>query len=81
MVGFLVADFLSKFPGKIGFHLVTENFTTFFTPRQEICQVQLTRASSPIQPVGAQRGRLSARVVQKIAMVARSLFTRPRSSR
>ena len=43
--------FCQNSPGKIGLHLVTANFTTFFTPRQEICLVQLTRASSPIQPV------------------------------
>ena len=50
--GFLAANFCQTFPGKIGLNFVTENFTTFFTPRQEICHVQLTlRASSPIQPV------------------------------
>ena len=39
-------------PGKIGLNFVTENFTTFFIPRQKFCHVQLTLgASSPIQLV------------------------------
>ena len=55
MVDFLVANFLSNFPGKIGLNFVTESFTTFFTPRRSLhaqLTLQLTLgASSPIQPV------------------------------
>ena len=35
-------------PGKRGVKFVTENFTTFFTSRKEICHLELTlRESSP----------------------------------
>ena len=40
--------FLSIFPRKIGLTFVTENLTTFFTARKEICHLELTLgASSP----------------------------------
>ena len=37
-----MADVLSISPGKMGVNFVTENFTTFFTARKEICQMELT---------------------------------------
>ena len=33
-------------PGKIGLKFVTENFTTFFTSRKEICHLELTLGES-----------------------------------
>ena len=45
-VGFLVANFLSIFPRKMGLRFGTENFTTFFTAREEICHLELTLGAS-----------------------------------
>ena len=46
--GFGVATFLSVSPRKKGLKFVTENVTTFFTARKEICHLELTLgASSP----------------------------------
>ena len=44
-----MANFLPIFPRKkIGLNFVTENFTTFFAARKEICHLELTLgASSP----------------------------------
>ena len=46
MVDFWWQIFCQFSPGKIGVKFDTENFTTFFTARKDICHLELTLGTS-----------------------------------
>ena len=45
-------------PGKIGLKFVTENFTTFFTSRKDICHLELTLGESSLSDPRCMTNRL-----------------------
>ena len=77
-----MANFLSNFPRKIGLNFVTEKLhhilhskkTKFVTCNSLWEHPRLTFSSKDRIAFNGLRGRLSARVVLKISMLAQSLF-------